>query len=243
MAKVVLSANNPNVERIIRNRNVDLMDKASIRRFAKCFFESREWMQFVEKKEYQSPLCVVDNWNKTLAVYPYEYPIVQYKCDVNSIYELDGDPHLNAFLESITVSIVQNGKKLSFYNNRKSTKRVSLGVEVYYTDFCGINHSIFPHDTRQMLLKKANLIVSPEGVIVLYTDDQIIATLAFNNGHYWISGNLIYVSGRTVENIKACQNYCKVTLVDKEGIKYNFKLKFDFDISSYQVLIPKVSEM
>ncbi len=243
MAKVVLSANNPNVERIIRNRNVDLMDKASIRRFAKCFFESSEWMKFVEKKEYQSPLCVVDNWSKTIAVYPYEYPIVQYKCDVNSIYELDGDPHLNAFLENITVSIVQNGKKSSFYNNRKSTKRVSLGVEVYYTDFCGINHSIFQHDTRQMLLTKANLIVSPEGVIVLYTDNQIIATLAFNNGHYWISGNLIDVSGRTVENIKACQNYCKVTLVDKEGIKYNFKLKFDFDISSYQVLIPKVSEM
>ena len=221
----------------------NLTDKSLIRDCVETILQTAEWEHFREDNTYNAPLKIVDCWNQTMYRYPFECPIVRYQCDENSICALDGDPHLNSFVESITVSIVQRGRAVKLGSEKTHTKSVKADVVVYYTDHFGINHSFFQNDINQLLLKKANLVVSPEGVLVFFTDKEIIATLACNNGHYWISGHFIDVEGKTVKDIKVCKNYCKVILLDKEGVKHNFKLKFDFDLASYQVLIPKVSKM
>lgn len=221
----------------------DLTDKSSIRDCAEAILQSAEWECFRKDNTYNAPLKIVDCWNQTMYRYPFECPIVRYQCDENSICALDGDPHLNSFVESITVSIVQRGRAVKLGSEKTHTKSVKADVVVYYTDHFGINHSFFQNDINQLLLEKANLVVSPEGVLVFFTDKKIIATLACNNGYYWISEHFIDVEGKTVKDIKVCKNYCKVILLDKEGVKHNFKLKFDFDLASYQVLIPKVSKM
>ena len=221
----------------------NLTDKSLIRDCVETILQTAEWEHFREDNTYNAPLKIVDCWNQTMYWYPFECPIVRYQCDENSICALDGDPHLNSFVESITVSFVQRGKKFEHVSEKTHTKRVKADVVVYYTDHFGINHSIFQNDINQLLLEKANLVVSPEGVLVFFTDKKIIATLACNNGYYWISEHFIDVEGKTVKDIKVRKNYCKVILLDKEGVKHNFKLKFDFDLASYQVLIPKVSKM
>lgn len=221
----------------------NLTDKSLIRDCVETILQTAEWEHFREDNTYNAPLKIVDCWNQTMYWYPFECPIVRYQCDENSICALDGDPHLNSFVESITVSFVQRGKKFEHVSEKTHTKRVKADVVVYYTDHFGINHSFFQNDINQLLLEKANLVVSPEGVLVFFTDKKIIATLACNNGYYWISEHFIDVEGKTVKDIKVCKNYCKVILIDNEGVKHNFKLKFDFDLASYQVLIPKVSKM
>ncbi len=87
------------------------------------------------------------------------------------------------------------------------------------------------------------LVVSPEGVLVFFTDKEIIATLGCNNSYHWISGNVINVEGRTIKNIEVCEDYCKVILLDDNEVEHSFSLKFDFDGTSYQILNPKVLKL
>lgn len=114
-----------------------------IRDCVETILQTAEWEHFREDNTYNAPLKIVDCWNQTMYWYPFECPIVRYQCDENSICALDGDPHLNSFVESITVSFVQRGKKFEHVSEKTHTKSVKADVVVYYTDHFGINHSFF----------------------------------------------------------------------------------------------------
>ena len=196
----------------------------------------KEWEEFAE-----NALVIMDGCK--IRQYAEEYPIVKYKCDEDSIAYLDGDSWLNAFVESITVSTALYGKKAWFGSGKLDCKSTDYDTVVYYTDHAGINHAIIQHDLCWFLLQKPNLVVSPEGVLVFFTDKEIIATVGCNNGYYWISGNVIDVKDKTIENIEVCDDYCKVILLDDNKSEYCFSLKFDFDVTTHQILCPKAKKI
>ncbi len=226
----------PVAERIIEFRTEDIRKNDSIIHLSDELISEKDWSDFAG-----NALVIVDGWH--IVQYAEEYPIVHYKCDeVASVY-LEGGFRLNSFIESITVSTACYGKKAWFGTGKLSCENTDYDTVVYYTDHAGINHAIIQHDICWFLLQKPNLVVSPEGVLVFFTDKQIIATVDCNNSYHWIDGHVIDVEGKTIKNIEVCDDYCKVTLLDDKKAEHCFSLKFDLDATSYQILNPKASEM
>lgn len=226
----------PIAERIIEFGTDDFRKNASSTHLSKELISDEELGKFAE-----NALVIMDGWN--VVQYAEEYPIVHYQCNENACIYLEGGARLNSFIESITVSAALYGKRAGFGSGKLSCENTDYDVVVYYTDHAGINHAIIQHDICWFLLQKPKLVVSPEGVLVFFTDKEIIATLACNNSYYWINGHLIDVEGQTIKNIEVCEDYCKVILLDDSEVEHSFSLKFDFDGTSYQILNPKASEL
>lgn len=222
----------PIAERIIEFGTDDFRKNALVTLLSKELISDEEWSKFAG-----NALVIMDGWN--VVQYAEEYPIVRYQCDKNVCIYLDGEARLNSFVESITVSAALYGKRAGFGSGKLNCENTDYDVVVYYTDHAGINHAIIQHDICWFLLQKPKLVVSPEGVLVFFTDKEIIATLGCNNSYHWISENVINVEGRTIKNIEVCEDYCKVILLDDNKVEHSFSLKFDFDGTSYQILNPK----
>lgn len=222
-------------ERIIEFRTEDIRENPSITYNSEDLISENDWSEFAK-----NALVIMDGYN--IFQYAEEYPIVKYKSnDLANCYY--GKDFLNSFVKSITVSTALYGKKASFCTGKLSRENTSDNTVAYYTDRTGINQAILQHDIYCFLLQKPKLVVSPEGVLVFFTDKHIIATINCNDSYYWIDGNVISVGNKTIKDIEVCDEYCKVILLDNEKVEYNFSLKFDFDVSSYQALNPKASEL
>lgn len=230
----------PVAKRIIYHSNLDLTDKSIIADFA---FHFANYSRFTKDYPLRTSLKVIDGWK--MISFPVEYPIAHYECDENSRFALDGELYLNSFVEDITISIVQSGRQVLFGSKTSDFNITDFeaSVIVYYTDHAGINRVIYQNDLFELLLKKPKLVVSPEGILIFFTEKEIIATAGCNNGYYWISDYCLDMKDRIVKDIKVLKNYCKIILVDDNGIEHNFKLKFSFNMASYQMLIPKVTEL
>ena len=226
----------PSAERIIEFKGDDIRRTLPINHFSEELTSEKELEEFA-----RNALVIVDGWH--IDQYAEEYPIVRYKCDEVASVNLAGGFRLNSFIESITVSTVRYGKKAWFGSGKLSCENTDYDVVAYYTDHAGINHAIIQNDICWFLLQKPNLVVSPEGVLVFFTDKQIIATVSCNNSYHWISGYAIDVEGKTIKNIEVCDDYCKVILLDDKKVEHCFSLKFDFDVTSYQILRPKATEL
>lgn len=226
----------PVAERIIEFKSEDFRKNSSITHFSEDLISEKDWREFAE-----NALVIMDGWH--ILQYAEEYPIVHYRCDkVASVY-LEGGFRLNSFIESITVSTALYGKKAWFGSGKMDCENTDYDTVVYYTDHAGINHAIIQHDICRFLLQKPNLVVSPEGVLVFFTDKQIIATVGCNNGYHWIDGHVIDVEGKTIKNIEVCDDYCKVILLDDKKVEHCFSLKFDFDVAGHQMLCPKATKL
>ena len=226
----------PVAERIIKFETKDFRKNDTISLLDENLISDEEWQEFAGKA-----LIIMDGWE--MLQYAEEYPIVRYQCDDNVSIFLEGHPCLNAFVESITVSAALHGRRASFGSGKLNSEIADYDVAIYYTDHAGINHAIIQHDICWFLLQKPNLVVSPEGVLVFFTDKEIIATLGCNNSYHWINGHVIDVEGKTIKDIEVCEDYCKVILVDENKAEHNISLKFGFDATSYQILKPKASEI
>lgn len=226
----------PIAERIIEFGTNDIRKNDLIIQCSDELLSEKDWSKFAE-----NTLVIVDGWH--IVQYAEEYPIVRYKCDETAIAYLEGGFSLNCFIESITVSTACYGKKAWFGSGKLSCENTDYDTVVYYTDHAGINHAIIQQDICWFLLQKPNLVVSPEGVLVFFTDKQIIATVDCNNSYHWINGHVIDVGVKTIKNIEVCDDYCKVILLDDNKAEHCFSLKFDLDATSYQILNPKASEM
>lgn len=226
----------PVAERIIEFKSEDFRKNSSITHFSEDLISEKDWREFAE-----NALVIMDGWH--ILQYAEEYPIVHYRCDeVASVY-LEGGFRLNSFIESITVSTALYGKKAWLGSGKLDCENTDYDTVVYYTDHAGINHAIIQHDICWFLLQKPNLVVSPEGVLVFFTDKQIIATVGCNNGYHWIDGYVIDVEGKTIKNIEVYDDYCKVILLDDKKAEHCFSLKFDFDVAGHQMLCPKATKL
>ena len=225
----------PVAERIIEFGTKDIRKNDTIIHCSDELISEKEWDEFAG-----NALVIVDGWE--VVQYAEEYPIVHYQSDGNSSFYLEGGHRLNTFIESISVSTAMHGKKASFGSGKLKCESVNCDTVVYYTDNVGINHAIIQDDIYSFLLHKPNLVVSPEGVLVFFTEDQIIAVVDCNLYH-WIDGHVIDVEGKTIKDIEVWDDYCKVILIDDKKAEHCFKLKFDFDISARQMLLPKASKL
>lgn len=230
----------PIAKRIIEFNSEDFRKNPSITHLSENLISDKAWREFSENE-----LVIVDGWH--LLQYAEEYPIVHYKCDAftrgTSRISSEGKAYLNSFIKSITVSTALYGKKAWFGSGKLDCENTDYDTVVYYTDHAGINHAIIQHDICWFLLQKPNLVVSPEGVLVFFTDKQIIATDDCNTGYHWIDGHVINIEGKTIKNIEVCDNYCKVILLDDKKVEHYFGLNFGFDVARYQMLCPKARRL
>ena len=186
-----------------------------------------------EKENIGNELVIVDGWH--IVKYAEEYPIIRYKCDEISTIHISGGFHLNSFIESITVSNV-------FPKTSSCNEKIDDEILVYYTDNTGIRRSVMQYDICEFLIKRPRIVVSPEGMLIFFTENQIIATIDCD--HYlWIDGHEINLRGKTIKAIEVYEEYTKIILVNKKGMEYNFSLKFDFDMAAHQMICPKVFKL
>lgn len=225
----------PVAERIIQFKEEDYRKNPAIVYFSEDLISDKEWENFAE-----NALVIMDGWH--IEQYAEEYPIVKYKCDKSASCYLEPDFRLNSFIESITVSTALYGKRVGVGTGRISSENVDFETVIYYTDHAGICHSVIQHDICWFLLHKPNLVVSPEGMLIFFTEKEILATVDCNHYH-WISGNILDIGEHTIKDIVVCEDYCQIILLDDQKDEYNYSLKFDYDITEYQMIYPKILKL
>lgn len=170
-----------------------------------------------------------------------EYTIVEYRCNKINELSFETTNYLNAFIESIKVSNVFNFKEYYVKDGILYSEIIRSGIAIYYKENSGIRQTILNGVIRAFLLEEPNLVISPEGILIFYTERHIMATVDCKD-YCWISSNIIDIIGKKVKSIESCDTHCKVILVDNEKNEHYFNLKFELNILKRQIICPKVSE-
>lgn len=196
--------------------------------------------------------------------YTEEYPIIRYE---NTSLNFEPPEHLNSFVKKICVSTVRNGKKVFIDSNcfmkQAETREEDdfCSVVVYYEDNIGESHLVIQNEIYEFLLKRPNLVVSPEGMLVFYTDKQIFVTLDCFH-YYWINTWTIEIDeDTTIDSIYVDENQSlKIVLKAKkmtnildgeelpcniveEEIETVYKLEFEFDFTERIPIKPKATKI
>lgn len=163
-----------------------------------------------------------------------EYPIVEYRCDENRCFEMDPTYRLNSFVESVRLSIADAGKRYYFDEfGVMHGKYTGEDIIAYYVDTVGDNHVIEQNDIVRFLFQKPQLAVSPDGMLVFYTEKKMLATLDLY--HYcWIDDPILFDNNIIIKEITVTDNGCEIDVVtdtDKKQSKY--QLNFEFDFTQY----------
>lgn len=170
--------------------------------------------------------------------YNEEYPIVRYQpagCDV------DTSLSLNAFIKSVTVSTGVDGRCVSAFGQSEFSPNKYETV-FYYEDSFGIYHSIVDDEACKFLMGKPKAVVSPEGVILFFSEKDIFATI--DGQHYSkLASNLVttnndfnrmletFHADKKINSIKVKKDnkFCCISIVDsKYARNIDFELTFDF---------------
>lgn len=224
----------PKAVRIVDFTKEDRRENTTVVHLSESLITPEMWQKFAEEA-----LVFIDGWN--ILQYAEEIPIVMYQCDELACYLMQPDYRLNSFIKSITVSTALQGKRFSVGSGKMEGKITDCDTVVYYEDNFGILHGVIQHDIYRILIKKPELVVSPEGVLIFYTDNEILATVDCQH-YYWINGHVIDVDDKKIVDIEVCEDCCKVILA-KDGVNQEFKLKFSFDMTAHIMIQPEVSEM
>lgn len=148
-----------------------------------------------------------------------EYRLYSYKCSDDCA--LIPANFLNSFVESITVSAVKSYE----YSPR---------IQVYFTDTIGRKQEIPQHDIFTFLLKKPKITVSAEGLLIFYTNQEVLVTLDCN--HYaWVRVN--------ADKAKICRilSYGElVNIIKTDGTA--MKVKFTIDALQHSLISYEVAD-
>lgn len=210
--------------------------------------------EFCEKLEEfaEKTLVLVDGTN--ILQYANEYPIVVYKCNESICYaDIKPEPRLNSCILKIVVSKGVDGKCFSIGRGKMEEGPIESDTIVYYEDPVGIKHEIIQYDIWKFLMKKPKLVVSEEGVLVFYTEDEILATT--DCYHYaWIHWDGIIENCTSIENIMAYKEYCEVTLMEGEDVcdafgqiserapRHVLALNFNLKVADHNMINPKLTK-
>lgn len=224
----------PKAVRIVEFTEEDRRENPTVVHLSEIMITKEMWEKFAEEA-----LVFIDGWD--ILQYAEEFPIVMYQCDEVACYGMQPDYRLNSFIKSITVSTAMHGKRFSVGSGKMESEITDSDVVVYYEDNFVICHAVIQHDIFHLLIKKPELVISPEGVLIFYTDNEILATVDCQH-YYWINSHVIDVDDKTIVDIEVYDDYCKVILA-KDGVDQEFKLKFNFDMTAHIMIQPEVSEM
>ena len=185
---------------------------------------------------------VVSNGDTVLR-YAKETPLVVYRCSE----EAGVMPYsrLNTFIESINVSNVDRGKQFSLELGDMECTATEPDTIAYFTDTIG-RHTLIPcHDVSVFLLRRPYLVISNEGLLVFFTEKEILATI--DCWHYaWITD--IDTRNGEIESIDVHDDYCIVNIEensDRHGnptTKYSYTLRFIIDMIDHGMIKPEVTK-
>lgn len=204
--------------------------------------------EFAEKA-----LVLVDGTD--ILQYANEYPIVVYQCNEDICYaDIQPEPRLNSFVLNIIVSTGVDGKRYSVDSGKIEEEPTGFDTIAYYVDPVGIKHQIIQYDICKFLLKRPNLVVSEEGVLVFYTEDEILATTDCQQ-YAWVRWDNTIANCTNIENIIAYKEYCEVTLTEGEDVYDDFgkisaesprhvlALNFNLKIADHNMIKPTFTKL
>lgn len=237
----------PIAERVVEFCRDNFNETFSLSEFFESSIIKEIWEKFAD-----DTLIIVDG--KSILQYVGEYPIVVYQCNESICYaDILPEPRLNSFVLNITVSTGIIGKKFSVSSGKMKEEIINFDTIVYYEDPVGIKHEIIQYDICKFLLKKPKLVVSEEGVLVFFTEDEILATTDCQQ-YAWVRWDDIIENCTTIENIIAYQEYCEVTLIEGEDVydefgelskkapKHTLALNFNLKRSDHNMIYPKFTK-
>lgn len=231
-------------ERIIEFSKDDFCENISLSEFSEDIVTKKMLEDFAAKA-----LVLVDCTD--ILQYANEYPIVVYQCADDSIMP---EPCLNSFIMNIAVSTGVSGKRFSVDSGKIEEEITDFDTIAYYEDSFGIKHQIIQYDICKFLLKKPKLVISEEGVLVFYTEDEILATTDCQQ-YVWVRWDDTIKNCTSIENIIAYKEYCEVTLIEGDD-KYLYDefvelykaprhvlhLNFDLNVAEHNMINPKIKK-
>ena len=240
MAKKV-SKEVPIAERIIEFDKDDFCENFSPSDVSESMVTKEMLEEFAEKA-----LVLVDGTD--ILQYANEYPIVVYQCNESICYaDIMPEPRLNSFVLNIVVSTGVDGKRYSVGSGKMEEEPIG------YEDPFGIKHQIIQYDICKFLLKRPKLVVSEEGILVFYTEDEILATTDCQQ-YAWVRWDDTIENCTSIENIIAYKEYCEVTLIDGEDVFDDFgeiaekaprhvlALNFNLKVADHNMINPKFTK-
>lgn len=226
----------PEGERITEFSSEDFRENSQVTGLSDELISKEDWENF-------DPLVIIDGNH----VYQYaeEFPIVVYRGKED--IDIQPCPRLNGFIESITVSTVDYGMRFSL-KKRKMKGKIAGGETVaYFVNNIGECIAVPQEDVYKILLKKPQLTVTSKGMLVFYTDKDILATIDCN--HYaWV--NIFVEENYDIVSIEDCgDGTCIVHLVQTDNEYYEepkqqkYKVKFDIDLTDRGMIRPDISKI
>ncbi len=235
----------PIAERIVEFGKDDFNENFSLSEFSESLITEEMLEEFAE-----SALVLVDGTD--ILQYANEYPIVVYQCNEKICYaDIMPEPRLNSFVLNIAVSTGVSGKRFSVGSGKMKEEDITdFDTIAYYEDPVGIKHKIIQYDICTFLLKKPKLVVSEEGVLVFFTEDEILATIDCQQ-YAWVRWDDIIENCTNIENITAYHEYCEVTLIEGEDVyddlgeiskkapRHVLNLNFNLKVADHNMINPK----
>ncbi len=159
---------------------------------------------------------------------------------------------MNSFILSINVSKCVGGRRFSVVSGKLEKESIESDTIAYYEDSVGIQHQIIQHDICEFLLEKPKLVISEEGVLVFFTEDEILATIDCQQ-YAWIRWEESAENCMAIEEIQAYQEFCEVTLIEgrdtfsygkiiKKAPRHVLKLNFDLKVADHNMINPKFTK-
>lgn len=225
----------PEVERIVEFTEDDIRENLGVTLFDESLIKDETWQKFAD-----NALVITDG--NTIYQYAEEFPIVVYRCSEAAM--VMPSSRLNTFIKSITVSTANLGKRFSLNKREMEWEYTGPDTVAYFTDNIGRCIAIPNYDIFRFLLRKPNLVISEEGLLVFFTEKTILTTSDCE--HYaWV--NDVDTDNGIIKGIDVCDGYCTVNLEDTENndkdgnpLKYSYKLQFTIDMVDHGMIHPKV---
>lgn len=227
----------PKVERIVEFSEEDFRENTGVTSCDENLINDETWQEFAD-----NALVLIDG--NTVYQYAEEFPIVVYRCSEDA--GVMPSSRLNSFIESITVSTADLGKRFSLNKREMEWEYTGPDTVAYFTDNIGRSTIIPCYDIARILLKKPNLVISNEGLLVFFTEKTILAT---NDCEHYAWVNDVDTENGKITSIDVYDEYCIVNLEDSENhdkngnhMKYSYKLQFIVDMVDHGMITPVVTK-
>ena len=156
-------------------------------------------------------------------------PIVIYRAKVEETKNVT--PSLNAFVKSIMVCKAKAVLTMKYEGDRLSgSKKVTDETFFVFETESGMIESITHPDLIDAFCKIPDVTVSPEGVLLINTVEQLTATTDLKKC-VMILGKIIETKKRKVKAVVNRMEHSALHLVDEEGKDYIYMLNFLFNLA------------
>ena len=168
-------------------------------------------------------------------------PLAVYECSPH--VELQPNPRLNSYVQSIVVAEVEENtyQSVSYAHGRLYQEEYEVGesIVVYYRPWSGLDYGVLIQGIYDILCELPELVISKEGILVFYTEREILATADMIQ-YFYVTSFFNNDRIKRIESIEDCIDYLCIHLEDKSGERYRFRLDFDLDLSQHAMITPRV---